>query len=96
MNELTFILIKWIAWLFAFVVLSNFLATYEIIINSRQPLSASGYMTMSTNEANLWNEGIIGYTVLSLIGLSAFMFGREILNLQKSCSLFVKNGGVGR
>ena len=88
--QATFYFFKWIAWFAAFVMLSNFLCDYEWIRNSRQPLSASGYMTLSIDYGtmrgtHLWNEGPIGYSILSLIIFSCCMFYREMMNFQKAC-----------
>lgn len=88
MRQADFYIFKIVAWFLCFYVAANALTGYEAVMNHTGALSYGqliGAQVIATqaNTTNLFNEGASGYALLALIGLSAAMFLREFLHLQK-------------
>ena len=85
-----FYLFKWIAWTLAFAVTSYLMEAYERIMNYAGSLTINQILvrgaaaTTYKGTTNLFNEGVIGYSILALIAFEAVMWFRELLSLQKT------------
>jgi len=90
MRQADFYMLKWLAWFLCFYVSANLLTGYEAIMNSLghatasfSQLTGAAAFTVYGDSTNFFNEGPVGYAILSFIGFSAAMFLREMLNFQR-------------
>jgi len=85
--------LKWFAWFLCFYVAAILLTGYEAAMNqvstsgaalSYGQLVGTQAMTYLSRSTNLFNEGVIGYSLLALIAVSVAMFIREMNGFHKN------------